>query len=173
MSEINQPQTFLKVNFSAYCKANALTKRREDIARRIEPRRTCLRDDLQRRFLLQHGARMIFFTIFALQVFESASKTCNAKTRIFAQDVSCNLPVVNFVAINIGVVGNRPVLHHLNEQMQFFCEATLTFGFSCRGDFFLGVFQVASRAPKSFTTRDTSSHEHDLLDLRRGLRFFH
>ena len=39
-----------------------------------------------------------------------------------------------------------------------------------------GVFQVASRAPKSFTTCETSSHKHHLLDLRRGLRvlrYFH
>ena len=39
---------------------------------------TILNDDFQRNM----GARTIFFAIFALRVFESASKICNEKPRI-------------------------------------------------------------------------------------------
>ena len=51
-----------------------------------------------------------------------------------------------------------------------FCEVTLTFGWSCCETFslavrLLGVFQVASRGPKSLTTCETSIHEPDLLEL--------
>ena len=47
--------------------------------------------------VVQHGYANNFLAIFALQVFESASKTCNAKTVNFVQVVSCNIPVVKFL----------------------------------------------------------------------------
>ena len=50
------------------------------------------------------GARTIFFATFAFRLFESASKLATQKHT----NVSCNIPVVNFVAQKT-VVLNRPV----------------------------------------------------------------
>ena len=59
--------------------------------------------------------RTIFFPIFALRVFKSASKTFQRKNTNFAQVNSCNIAFVNFVALKIVVancsVGNITLSH--------------------------------------------------------------